>query len=141
LASEGILVMTSIELALRAAAVRYAAGVDQRDPALFLSALHPKAHLRVPATGFEADGHEQLAGVVERMKTYDKTFHFIGNTRYDIGDDTATGEVYCLAHHLTGKQTLVLVIRYQDTYSRAGDDWRIDDRTVVVDWSYTSPAG
>jgi len=133
--------MTSIELALHAAAVRYAMGVDRRDRDLFLSALHPEARLRVSATGFEADGHEQLAGVVDRMTAYDKTFHLIGNTRYDLDGDTATGEVYCLAHHLTGGQDKVMVIRYQDAYSRHDSDWRITDRTVVVDWTYTCPAG
>jgi hypothetical protein len=133
--------MTSIEPALHAAAVRYAMGVDRRDPGLFLSALHPEAHLSVSATGFEADGHEQLAGIVGRMTAYDKTFHFIGNTRYDLGGDSPTGEVYCLAHHLTGGQNQVMVIRYQDTYSLHDDDWRISDRTVVVDWTYTCPAG
>jgi hypothetical protein len=141
---------TSTEEALRAAAVRYAMGVDRRDPELFLSALHPQARLRVQGTDFEAVGHEQLAAVVDRMKAYDKTFHFVGNTLYDVdvnvdgsvggggrGDDTASGEVYGLAHHLSGGKDQVMVVRWRDTYRRDGGDWRISDRTVVVDWTYT----
>ena len=46
-----------------------------------------------------------------------------------------------MAHHLTGGQDQVMVIRYQDTYSLHDDDWRISDRTVIVDWTYTCPAG
>ena len=35
------------------------------------------------------------------LEQYDQTFHFVGNTRYEIDATHATGEVYCLAHHLT----------------------------------------
>ncbi|GAA3828298.1 hypothetical protein GCM10022403_071960 [Streptomyces coacervatus] len=53
------------------------------------------------------------------------------------GGDTATGEVYCLAHHLKDGQVLVTVIRYQDNYSRQDGEWRLDDRTVITDWQHT----
>src|SRR5947209_7068456 len=94
------------QLALRSLAEKYASGVDRRDRDTFLAAFHPdgllvqldqKDPLLVIAT---RRGHDELGDVTELIARYDTTFHFIGNTRYEIDGDRATGEVYCLAHHL-----------------------------------------
>jgi hypothetical protein len=140
----------SSRLALRELADDYAAGCDRRDSALFVSAFHPDAVLVVHATG-EPDatvatmrGHDQLARIPGMLEQYDQTFHFVGNTRYEIDANRATGEVYCLAHHLTregatndqhDETDFVMFIRYLDTYRRDRGRWGIDERQVLVDWT------
>jgi hypothetical protein len=55
-----------------------------------------------------------------------------------VGEE-ATGEVYCVAHHLSSAtpgegDDYVMYIRYLDAYVReAGDDWRITRRDVITD--------
>jgi hypothetical protein len=78
-------------------------------------------------------------------KRYTRTFHFVGQSSYEIGDDEATGEVYCLAHHLTpdrnGGTSYVMHMRYLDTYRRdGGGSWKFADRTAYVDWTETRSA-
>ena len=74
---------------------------------------------------------ERLAKVPEAIKRYPKTFHLLGQSTYDIGDGEATGEVYCIAHHLTpddhGGTDYVMFIRYEDTY-RTDDDGVVEVR-------------
>ena len=142
-------------LALRALAEGYASGIDRRDPALLISVFHHDARLRVfnPSDAdeprSEMRGHEALAQMTERIAAYSKTFHFLGQSVYDVGDATATGEVYCTAHHLTpdrhGGTDYVMLIRYRDEYRRDENArWKITDRQVLVDWSEVrtaNPAG
>jgi hypothetical protein len=138
---------TTDRLALRALADRYAAGVDRRDRDLFLSAFHEDGVLvlldRADPTQVTATrrGHHELGAVTELITRYDKTFHFVGNARYevDVEHDYASGEVYCVAHHLTtgrhGGTDYVMMIRYLDTYTRRDGRWGIDERRLVTDWT------
>jgi hypothetical protein len=142
---------TAAEATLRSLAERYARAVDRRDPELFICVFHSDARLRVYNPGDSAEpvsdlsGHDEIGTVPQLIGVYPKTFHFIGNATYEISDGRATGEVYCVAHHLTpdrhGGTAYLMYIRYQDAY-RAGPDgeWRIADRRVLVDWTATQAA-
>jgi len=131
--------------ALRNLAERYAQGVDRRDRDTFLSAFHPDATLAVhhPSEMEEGvnvmQGHEQIGRVPEFIQVYPKTYHVLGQSTYEIDGDAATGETYCVAHHLTpdrhGGTNYVMYIRYADTYRREGGEWRIATRRVNVDWT------
>jgi hypothetical protein len=140
------------ELALRGLAERYASAVDRRDRELFLSVFHPDARLLIhnPAESEEPTsqlvGHPELAGVTERIGKYDRTYHLLGNSRFEVSGDTARGEVYCVAHHLTrasgGDTDDVMYIRYQDDARRGADGvWRIAERRLRVDWTDRQPVG
>lgn len=131
-------------------AVRYARTVDRRDAEGFLDIFLPDAVLsmHVPA-GAEAStvyrGRDDLARIPVRMaRRYLATFHLLGQAEYDLDDRDATGEVYCVAHHLTGGPeeftNYVMHIRYGDRYARAGDRWYISERRVQVDWTETRAA-
>jgi len=131
--------------ALRNLAERYAQGVDRRDRDIFLSAFHPDASLAVhhPSEQEEGvnvmQGHEQIGRVPEFIQVYPKTYHVLGQSTYEIDGDAATGETYCVAHHLTpdrhGGTNYVMYIRYADTYRREDGGWRIATRRVNVDWT------
>jgi hypothetical protein len=130
------------ELEVRALAERYAAAVDGRDVDAFLGVFDEDATLSTHPDGAAEPrsvfhGHGELARIIDRIQVYPQTFHFVGNHRVSLDRPDASGEVYCLAHHLTpdahGGTDLVMLIRYQDTY-RCTDRWRITRRRVVVDW-------
>ena len=138
--------------ALRDLAERYAAGVDRRDTDLFLSAFHPDGCLLVfnPSESPEPTGARrgvgELADVITRIARHDRTFHLIGNSSYDVAGDEATGEVYCVAHHVDRPEDgsggdrpsdHVMYIRYRDEYRRDDGTWRIRERRVLVDWTET----
>jgi len=132
-------------LELRDLADQYARAVDRRDRDAFLAVFHPDAalvlldHKDQSVVTATRRGHGELADITELIARYDKTFHFVGTTHYEIDGDRATGEVYCLAHHLTpdrhGGTDYVMLIRYQDTYSRRDGTWRVDERRLVTDWT------
>src|SRR4051794_21277690 len=95
---------------LRSLAERYALGVDRRDDvdgfvALFLPdaviSIHDPSESTEPR---QIKGAARLARIPESIKRYAKTFHMLGQSVYDIGEREATGEVYCIAHHLTADQ-------------------------------------
>lgn len=129
---------------------RYAAGADRRDPDLFASAFVPDGRLRrfdgADSTHALTDrqGHEALREVPGLLARYDHTTHEVGQARYALDGDLATGEVHCTATHVTGgerPQALVMHIRYLDTYRRVDGRWGIEDRRVVVDRSERRPVG
>ena len=133
-------------LELRALADCYAHAVDRNERDTFLSAFLPDARLTVFTRTEDAEprsvrqGHEALGEIPQLLSRYDHTFHFVGNHRYTVDGDTASGEVYCIAHHLTrdehGASDFVMLIRYLDTYRRDADGaWRIAERTVRPEWT------
>ena len=77
------------------------------------------------------------------LKQYVATTHFNGQSVALIDGDTATGESYCLAHHVleagTGRQLIVMAIRYRDVFTRADGAWRFAERRLFIDWTETRP--
>jgi hypothetical protein len=146
---------SAIRQQLRSLAEQYARGVDRRDDvegfvALFLPdaviSIHDPSDTEEPRT---LQGAERLARIPEAIQRYPKTFHMLGQSTYTIGDGEATGEVYCIAHHLTpdqhGGTDYVMFIRYEDTYRPDADGaWKFAHRRLRVDWTETravNPAG
>jgi hypothetical protein len=135
---------------LRSLAEQYARGVDRHDDvdgfvALFL----PDAVINIydPSDADEPRvvPSERIARIPESIQRYAKTFHFLGQSTYEIGDGEATGEVYCIAHHLTpdqhGGTNYVMYIRYQDVYRPGADGaWKFAQRSLRVDWTETRAA-
>jgi hypothetical protein len=143
---------SAIRFELRTLAEQYARGVDRRDDvdgfvALFLPdaviTIHDPSESTEPR---EIRGAERLARIPEAIQRYPKTFHLLGQSTYAIGDGEATGEVYCIAHHLTpdpadpraGGTDHVMFIRYEDTYRPNVDGaWKFAHRRLRVDWTET----
>ena len=135
---------------LRSLAERYAQGVDRRDVDTFVALFHDDAAIVIHDPSESTDprelrGLERLAKVPEVIQRYPKTFHLLGQSTYDIGDGEATGEVYCIAHHLTpdvhGGTNYVMYIRYEDTYRPDAEGvWKFAERRLRVDWTETRAA-
>jgi hypothetical protein len=64
---------------------------------------------------------------------------FVGqSTIFTITSDRATGEAYCLAHHVTvngAKRSLMIAsLRYLDTFVKMDGAWLFAERLLYVDW-------
>jgi hypothetical protein len=131
-------------LALRELAEAYARAADRVDGPGLAALFMPEGLLRIVRRGSEdppaeRHGREEIANAIARLDRYVKTFHFVGNHYVTVDGDEATGEVYCVAHHLLGDSGSqidhVMMIRYQDQYRREPDGWRIAVRELQVDWT------
>ncbi len=92
------------------------------------------------------DGRESLTPVFEALNTYEATMHFNGQSTIALNGDRATGESYCIAHHLftqAGVRTLMVAyLRYHDRFVKLKLDssWLFAERKLYVDWTETRPS-
>jgi hypothetical protein len=92
-----------------------------------------------PTPSQELHSREALAPVFADLNQYDATTHFVGqSTIFTLTAVRATGEAYCLAHHVTvdgGKRRLKLAsLRYLDTFVKTDGAWLFAERKLYVDW-------
>ena len=131
--------------AIRELVETYAHCADRRDAkgqmALFTSDTHFVVYMNAkdPKPSMELHSREALAPVFEDLNKYDATTHFVGqSTLFTLSADRATGETYCLAHHVTvdgGKRRLMLAsLRYLDTFVKTDGAWLFAERRLYVDW-------
>ena len=93
----------------------------------------------------ELHGRESLAPVFDALNAYAATTHFNGQSTVVLDGDRATGESYCIAHHLTvaddGSRTLMIAsIRYVDEFVKVDGKWLFAERRLMVDWTDTRPS-
>src|SRR4030095_2501324 len=74
-----------------------------------------------------------------QMSLFATDTHFVGqSTILTLANDRATGEAYCLAHHVTidgGKRRLMVAsLRYLDTFVKIDGAWLFSKRLLYVDW-------
>jgi len=132
-------------LAIRELVEAYAHCADRRDAkgqmALFTADTHFVVYMNAkdPTPSQELHSREALAPVFADLNQYAATTHFVGqSTIFTLTGDQATGEAYCLAHHITiegGKRRLMLAsLRYLDTFAKIGGAWLLAERLLYVDW-------
>jgi len=90
-------------------------------------------------------GRESLAPVFDNLNAYAATTHFNGQSTISLDGDRATGESYCLAHHLSvgedGQRTMMIAsIRYLDELVKQDGQWFFAERRLMVDWTETRPS-
>jgi len=132
-------------LAIRELVDGYARCADRRDADGQMSLFTVNTHFVVymnakdPNPSMELHSREALAPVFADLNKYDATTHFVGqSTIFGLTGDRATGEAYCLAHHVTvddGKRRLMVAsLRYLDTFVKMDDTWLFAERLLFVDW-------
>ncbi len=132
-------------LAIRELVEAYAHCADRRDAkgqmalftedtrfVVFMSAKDPK-----PSTDLHS--RDALAPVFADLNKYDATTHFVGqSTIFTLSADRATGEAYCLAHHVTvdgeKRRLMIASLRYYDTFVKEDGGWLFAERQLYVDW-------
>jgi hypothetical protein len=134
-------------LAIRALIDAYAHCADRRHAngqmALFTedTAFHVFMDGASPEPTYVLHGRDALAPVFANLNQYRATTHFNGQSTVDLDGDRATGESYCIAHHLTvtgEKRTLMLAsIRYLDQFVKLHGAWFFAERKLMVDWTDT----
>ena len=132
-------------LAIRELVETYAHCADRRDAkgqmALFTTDTHFVVYMNAkePKPSQELHSREALAQVFADLNRYDATTHFVGqSTIFTLDGDRATGEAYCLAHHImvdSGKRRLMIAsLRYLDTFAKIDGAWLFAERLLYVDW-------
>jgi ketosteroid isomerase-like protein len=133
-------------LAIRELVEAYAHCADRRDAAgqmaLFTADTHFVVYMNAkdPTPSQELQSREALAPVFAALNQYVATTHFVGqSTLFSLTGDRATGEAYCLAHHVTvdgdKRRLMVASLRYQDTFVKRDGSWLFAERLLYVDWT------
>jgi ketosteroid isomerase-like protein len=140
----------SDRLAIRELVDAYAHCADRRDAngqkSLFTEDTHYVVYM--DGQGSEAtyalDGREALTPVFDDLNRYQATMHFNGQSTITLEGDRASGESYCIAHHLftDGGQRKLMVawLRYRDTFVKVNGGWLFAERNLYVDWTETRPS-
>jgi SnoaL-like domain len=132
-------------LAIRELVEAYAHCADRRDAkgqmALFTADTHfvVSMNAKDPTPSQELHSREALAPVFADLNQYAATMHFVGqSTIFTLTGDRATGEAYCIAHHLTvdgeKRRMMVAYLRYLDTFAKIDGVWLFSGRLLYVDW-------
>src|SRR5260221_9589967 len=132
-------------LAIRELVEAYAHCADRRDAKGQMSLFTPDTHFVVfmnakdPKPSQELHSREALAPVFADLNKYAATTHFVGqSTIITLAADRATGEAYCLAHHVTvdgeKRRLMVASLRYLDTFVKVDGAWLFAERLLYVDW-------
>jgi hypothetical protein len=132
-------------LAIRELVEAYAHCADRRDAKGQMSLFTEDTYFVVymdakdPTPSQELHSRQALAPVFADLNRYDATTHFVGqSTIFSLTTDRATGEAYCLAHHVTvegGKRRLMVAsLRYLDMFVKMDGSWLFAERRLYVDW-------
>ena len=125
----------------------YAHCADRRDAkgqlALFTKDTHFVVFMdaRSEKPSMELNRREDLAPVFDELNKYVATTHFMGQSTVVLDGERATGETYCIAHHVSafeGKRTLFIAsLRYYDVFAKVYGKWLFAERKIMVDWTDT----
>jgi hypothetical protein len=132
-------------LAIRELVEAYAHCADRRDAkgqmALFTADTHFVVYMNAkdPKPSMDLHSRDALAPVFADLTKYDATTHFVGqSTIFTLASDRATGEAYCLAHHVTvddeKRRLMVASLRYYDSFVKTDGAWLFAERQLYVDW-------
>ena len=132
------------EAELRRISLRYAQGCDRRDAEL-LGAIFTEDAL-LEGGPHRMEGRKAIMDVVPSAlaKMFLQTRHLVHNILVWVDGDTATGETYGFAHHISkqadGTYTdFLMAMTYSDKFVRTADGWRIKHRHYDVNWTQTLP--
>jgi hypothetical protein len=132
-------------LAIRELVDAYAHCADRRDAEGQMSLFTPDTHFAAymnakdPTPSQDLHSRDALAPVFAELSRYEATTHFVGqSTIFTLSEGRATGETYCLAHHVIvdGEQRHLMVasLRYLDTFAKIDPAWFFSERLLYVDW-------
>lgn len=134
-------------LAIRELVDAYAFCADRREAKRQMSLFTDDAHFVVfmdpksETPSMELHRREDLAPVFDDLNRYETTTHFNGQSAIVLDGNRATGETYCIAHHISasdGIRTLFIAsLRYYDTFVKVDGAWLFAERKLIVDWTDT----
>lgn len=123
--------------AIRECIYRVCRGTDRVDRALLQSAFHPDAVIHFGKI-FDGPVEEWIPSALSHQAGQSQRQHLVGNIIVRIEGDRAFAESYELDRHKTPMngevRDLVLAARTLDRFERRDGEWRIVERTKVMDW-------
>ena len=138
-------------LAIRELVDAYAHCADRRDAEAQKSLFTEDTHFLVYMEGAgtepteELHGRERLTPVFEALKQYEVTMHFNGQSTVTLDGTRATGETYCIAHHVftaDGERKIMLAyLRYHDTFVKQRGSWLFAERNLYLEFADTRSLG
>jgi hypothetical protein len=136
-------------VAIRELIDAYAHCADRRDAdgqmALFTADTRFVVYMDARSSEPNMDLHSraELAPVFDDLNRYTATTHFNGLSTIATSGAAATGESYCLAHHVSGegdeRTIMIASVRYEDTFAKLAGTWMFSERRLYVDWTDTRP--
>jgi hypothetical protein len=104
----------------------------------------PHAHFVVymdakdPKPSQELNSREAVAPVFADLNQYAATMHLLGQTRIlSLTNDRATGETYCMPHHVTvdgdKRRLMIAALRYYDAFVKIDGSWLFAEPQLYVD--------
>lgn len=130
---------------LRALVDAYARCADRIDNVGLAALFVPDGVLRIcergnPTPLRQRNGRDEISEAIKGLSRYEVTMHLVGNHYVELDGDTATGETYCRASHITvhddgTRSNHVMNIRYLDRFARLAEGWRIAERELQVEWT------
>ena len=139
-------------LAIRELVDLYARAADRVDGAGAAALFTPMGVLRIFERGTEAPvreriGREEISTAFAGLSRYEVRLHVVANHLVELDGDIATGETYCLAHHVRSigegvnshLSDYVMAIRYLDTFERTSEGWRIAQRHLQLEFTEERP--
>lgn len=132
------------ELAIKNLSHRYAIALDRDDREEWASLFSDDIAFE---SGSTVRGREDVLRIPrEQLARYQKTLHSVTTQKISLAGDTATGEVYCVAHHmyedfhqnkrLPFDLSHNFLIRYEDDYARIDGRWVFTRRRVITEARY-----
>lgn len=125
----------------------YAHCADRRDAKGQMSLFTKDTHFVVfmdaksDKPSIELNRREDLAPVFDELNKYEVTTHFMGQSTVILEGKRATGQTYCIAHHVSSverKRTLFIAsLRYHDVFVKVDGKWLFAERKLIVDWTDT----
>lgn len=129
--------------AIRDCIRRVCRGIDRIDENLLRSAFHPDARVDMGKI-FNGGVADWIPSALAHQKTQSQRQHVPASIRVQIEGDEAVAETYELDRHKSpmggGVSDLVLAARTLDRLSRRDGEWKIVERTKVMDWGRTISA-
>jgi len=123
-------------------ALRYARACDTHDAEEFAAIFTEGGEIVSPA--HTMTGRDQIVAVVpaKLKEMYLRTMHLVHNDLVWIDGDTARGETYCIAHHLTkqggGKASdYIMAITYANRFRKIDGRWYFEHRRLNLNWTQT----
>jgi hypothetical protein len=128
--------LKSIE-AIRDCIYRACRGVDRVDADILRSAFHPEAVVHFGKI-YDGGVGAWIDGAIKHQQAQSQRQHLVGNILIRRDGDRAVAESYELDRHKTpinGEvRDLVLGARTLDRFLRRDGEWKIIERTKVMDW-------
>jgi hypothetical protein len=128
---------------IRELAMLYSRGIDRKDYEL-LADLYTADGTDAHGEHFRGFAKDFIGFLAQSLPHIPYTGHHICNHLISVSGDTAEGEVYAVAYHVTpdgsgGWLEDVQNVRYLDSYRKEGGRWRFAAREVVFDMLAVRP--